>query len=59
MAKWGVNVYFSACKTVEVEADSWDEAYDKGLIIVERPIQEDISVEDVECYRIYEEEEEE
>lgn len=23
MPKWSVDVYFSACKTVEVEADSW------------------------------------
>ena len=26
MAKWSVDVYFSACKTVEVEADNWIEA---------------------------------
>ena len=23
MPKWSVDVYFSACKTVEIEANSW------------------------------------
>lgn len=30
MPKWSVDVYFSACQTVEVEADSWLEAREKG-----------------------------
>lgn len=54
MAKWSVDVYFSACKTVEVEADSWLEAREKGLEMVEEPNEEDFSVEEVECYRIWE-----
>lgn len=58
MPKWSVDVYFSACKTVEVEADSWLEAREKGLEIVEDPDEEDFSVEEVECYRIYGEDEE-
>ena len=44
MPKWSVNVYFSACKTVEVEADSWLEARKKGLEIVEDPAEEDFYV---------------
>lgn len=59
MSKWSVDVYFSACKTVEVEADSWLEAHKKGLEMVEDPNEEDFSVEEVECYRIWEGEEEE
>lgn len=59
MPKWSVDVYFSACKTVEVEADSWLEARDKGLVMVENPNEEDFSVEEVECYKIWEGEEEE
>ena len=58
MPKWSVDVYFSACKTVEVEADSWLEAREKGLEIVEDPDEEDFLVEEVECYRIYGEDEE-
>lgn len=58
MAKWSVDVYFSAYKTVEVEADSWLEAREKGLEMVEDPDEEDFSVEEVECYRIWEGEEE-
>ena len=50
MPKWSVDIYFSACKTVEVEADSWLEAREKGLAIVEDPNEEDFSVEEVECY---------
>lgn len=59
MPKWSVDVYFSARQTVEVEADSWLEAREKGLEMVEEPDEEDFSVEEVECYRIYEEEDEE
>ena len=54
MPKWIVDVYFSVCKTVEVEADSYLEARDKGLIMVEDPKEEDFSVEEVECFRIRE-----
>ena len=56
MPKWSVDVYFLACKTVEVEADSWYEARDKGLMIVEGPDEDDFEVENVECW---EEEEDE
>lgn len=59
MPKWNVDVYFSTCKTVEVEADSWLEAREKGLVMVEDPGEEDFSVEEVECYRIWEGEGEE
>ena len=57
MPKWSVDVYFSACKTVEVEADSYLEAREKGLIMMEDPNEEDFSVEEIECYRIWEGEE--
>ena len=59
MAKWSVDVYFSACKTVEVEADNWIEARDKGLEMVEEPDEDDFSVETVECYEVSEGEDEE
>ena len=59
MPKWSVDVYFSACKTIEVEADSWLEAREKGLRMVEEPDEDDFSVEEVECYKIWEGEEEE
>lgn len=58
MPKWSVDVYFSACQTVEVEADSYLEAREKGLAIVEEPNEEDFSIEEVECYRIWEGEDE-
>ena len=59
MPKWSVDVYFSACQTVEVEADSYLEARKKGLAMVEEPDEDDFSVEEVECYRIWEGEDEE
>ena len=59
MLKWSVDVYFSACKTVEVEADDWIEAREKGLEMVEDPDEEDFSVEEVECYKVREGEDEE
>ena len=59
MPKWSVDVYFSACKTVEVEADSWLKAREKGLEIVEDPDEEDFSVEEIECYKVREGEDEE
>lgn len=58
MPKWSVDVYFSACKTVEVEADSYLEAREKGLEMVEEPDEDDFSVEEVECYRVWEGEDE-
>ena len=59
MPKWRVDVYFSACKTVEVEADTWYKARDEGLMIVEDPDEEDFSVEEIECYKVREGEDEE
>lgn len=54
MPKWMVDVYFSACKSVVVEADSYAEARGRGLEMVEDPNEEDFSVEEVECYRDWE-----
>lgn len=59
MPKWSVDVYFSACKTVEVEADTWYEARDKGLMTVDDPDEDDFSVETVECYEVREGEDKE
>ena len=59
MAKWSVDVYFSACKTVEVEADSWSEAREKGLGIMENLNKNGLSIEGFECYRVWDEEVEE
>ena len=59
MPKWSVDVYFSACKTVKVEADSWLEAREKGLEMVEDPDEEDFLVETVECCEVWEGEDEE
>ena len=59
MAKWGVDVYFSACKIIEIEADSYLEAREKGRERVEDPDEEDFSVEEVECYKVREGEDEE
>ena len=49
MPKWNVDVYFSACKTVEVEADSWTDATIKGAEMVERPSKEDFRIGNIEC----------
>lgn len=54
MPKWGVDVYFSAYKTVEVEADTWYEAREKGLEMVDDPDEDDFSIEAVECYEVRE-----
>ena len=35
MPKWGVDIYFSTCKTIEIEADSYLEAREKGLRMME------------------------
>ena len=59
MAKWGIDVYFTACKTIEIEADTYLEAREKGLEMVEEPDEEDFSVEEVECYKVREGEDEE
>ena len=58
MTKWGIDVYFSACKTIEIEADSYLEARDKGLMMVDDPDEDDFSVETVECFEIWEGEDE-
>lgn len=57
MPKWNVEVYFSAYKTVEVEADSWHEAREKGIEMVGSPDEEDFLIDEVECYRVWEGEE--
>ena len=59
MPKWNVDVYFTACKTIEVEADSYLEAREKGLRMMENLNEEGFSIEGFECYRIWEEEAEE
>lgn len=59
MPKWRVNVYYSACKTVEVEADSCVEACEDGLEMIEEPNEGDFLVEEIQCYRVWKEMEEE
>ena len=59
MPIWGIDVYFTACKTIEIEADSYLEAREKGLGIMENLNEEGFSIEGFECYRIWEEEVEE
>ena len=54
MPKWGIDVYFSTFKTVEIEADSYLEAREKGLGIMENLNEEGFSIEGFECYRIWE-----
>lgn len=54
MAKWGIDVYFTAYKTIEIEADNYLEAREKGLGIMENLNQEGFSIEGFECYRIWE-----
>ena len=58
MPKWGVDVYFSACKIIEIEADSYLEAREKGLRMMENLNEEGLSIEGFECYRIWEGEDE-
>ena len=58
MAKWGVDVYFTACKTNEIEAGSYLEAREKGLGIMEDLNEEGFSIEGFECYRVWEGEDE-
>lgn len=59
MAKWGVDIYFTACKTIKIEADSYLEAREKGLGIMKNLNEEGFSIEGFECYRFWEEEAEE
>lgn len=59
MPKWGVDVYFTACKTIEIEADSYLEAREKGLRMMEDLNKESFSIEGFECYRIWKGEDEE
>ena len=58
MAKWGVDIYFTACKTIEIEADSYLEAREKGLGIMDNLNEEGFSIEGFECYRFWEGEDE-
>ena len=59
MPKWGIDIYFTACKTVEIEADNYLEAREKGLGIMKDLNEEGFSIEGFECYRVWEEEAEE
>lgn len=59
MPKWGVDIYFSTCKIIEIEADSYLEAREKGLRMMEDLNKEGFSIEGFECYRIWDEEAEE
>lgn len=54
MPKWGIDVYFTACKTIEIEADSYLEAREEGLGIMGNLNEEGFSIEGFECYRIWE-----
>ena len=56
MAKWGVDVYFTTYKTIEIEADSYLEAREKGLGIMEDLNEDGLSIEGFECYRVWDEE---
>ena len=53
MPKWGVDVYFSTYKTIEIEADSYLEAREKGLGMMENLNEEGFSIEGFECYRVW------
>ena len=56
MPKWGMDVYFTTYKTIEIEADSYLEAREKGLGIMENLNEDGLSIEGFECYRIWDEE---
>ena len=58
MPKWGIDVYFTACKTIEIEADTYLEAREKGLRIMENLNEGGFSIEGFECYRVWEGEDE-
>ena len=53
MPKWGIDVYFTTCKTIEIEAESYLEAREKGLGIMENLNEEGFSIEGFECYRVW------
>ena len=59
MPEWGVDVYFSTYKTIEIEADSYLEAREKGLGIMENLNEDGLSIEGFECYRVWDDEAEE
>ena len=59
MPKWGIDVYFTACKTIEIEADSYLEAREKGLGIMGNLNEDGLLIEGCECYRVWDEEAEE
>ena len=52
-------MYFSACKIIEIEADTYLEAREKGLGIMEDLNEDGLSIEGLECYRVWDEEAEE
>lgn len=56
MAKWGIDVYFTTYETIEIEADSYLEAREKGLGIMEDLNEDGLSIEGFECYRVWDEE---
>ena len=56
MPKWGMDVYFTTYKTIEIEADSYLEAREKGLGIMENLNEDGLSIEGFECYRVWNEE---
>ena len=59
MAKWGIDVYFTNYKTIEIEADNYLEAREKGLGIMEKIKEDGLSIEGYECYRVWDDEAEE
>ena len=58
MPKWGIDVYFSTYKTIEIEADNYLEAREKGLRMMENLNEEGLSIEGFECYKVWEGEDE-
>ena len=56
MPKWGMDVYFTTYKTIEIEADSYLEAREKGRGIMENLNEDGLSIEGFECYRVWDEE---
>ena len=56
MPKWGMDVYFTTYKTIEIEADSYLEAREKGLGIMEDLNEDGLSIEGFECYRVWDDE---
>lgn len=58
MPKWGIDIYFTAYKTIKIEADNYLEAREKGLEMMETLNEEGFSIEGFECYRVWEGEDE-